>query len=232
MATDEIKLSMKLLIDTKNKKVVFAEVENDFVDFLFYILTLPLSTVTKLLKDKGMNGCLPNIYESVENLNDTYMKSKHIILQPKCPVNISKAPLPLLDGIPTLTTLYKCSNSTCTAYNVTDDPGSNCPGCMFRKMSVQVVYAGPPGVKESKAATGFFVKDVVKYMVMDDLVVKPLTLSNITALKDYSTIKEIVSLHEEVVQFGKEEALKLLKSSLESKAVLTSVFMSLVKVEK
>ncbi|XP_049345175.1 uncharacterized protein LOC125809619 [Solanum verrucosum] len=231
MATDEIKLSMKLLIDTKNKKVVFAEVEKDFVDFLFYILTLPLSTVTKLLKDKGTNGCLPNIYESVENLNDTYMKSKHIILQPMCPVNISKAPLPLLDGIPTPTALFKCSVSFCTAY-VTDDPASCCPNCMSR-MSIKVAYAAdPPGVKESKAATGVFVKAVVKYMVMDDLVVKPLSLSNITALKDYSNIKEIVSLHQEVVQFGKEEALKLLKSSLESKAVLTSVFMSLVKVEK
>ncbi|KAH0749645.1 hypothetical protein KY290_028877 [Solanum tuberosum] len=231
MATDENKLSMKLLIDTKlNKKVVFAEVEKDFVDFLFYILTLPLSTVTKLLKDKGMNGCLPNIYESVENLNDTYMKSKQLILQPKCPVNISKAPLPLLDGIPTPTALYKCSTSYCTVY-VTDDPASCCPNCMSR-MSIKVAYADPPGVKESKAATGVFVKDVVKYMVMDDLVVKPLSVSNITALKDSSNIKEIVSLHEEVVQFGKEEALKLLKSSLESKAVLTSVFMSLVKVEK
>ncbi|KAG5602305.1 hypothetical protein H5410_033675 [Solanum commersonii] len=90
-------------------------------------------------------------------------------------------------------------------------------------MSVQVVYADPPGVMESKAETGFFVKEVVKYMVMDDLVVKPLSVSNITALKDYSNIKEIVSLHEEV-------ASKLLKSSLESKPVLANAFMSLVKV--
>ncbi|KAG5602306.1 hypothetical protein H5410_033676 [Solanum commersonii] len=63
METDEIKLSMKLLIDSKNKKVVFAEVEKDFVDFLFYILTLPLSTDTKLLKEKGMI----NIYERGES---------------------------------------------------------------------------------------------------------------------------------------------------------------------
>uniref|UniRef100_A0A3Q7HU03 DUF674 domain-containing protein n=1 Tax=Solanum lycopersicum TaxID=4081 RepID=A0A3Q7HU03_SOLLC len=45
MATSENKLSMKLLIDTKAKKVVFAEVEKDFVDFLFHILSLPVGRV-------------------------------------------------------------------------------------------------------------------------------------------------------------------------------------------
>lgn len=70
MATSENKLSMKLLIDTKAKKVVFAEVEKDFVDFLFHILSLPVGRVSK---QKGMNGCLLNLYQSVQNLNDTYM---------------------------------------------------------------------------------------------------------------------------------------------------------------
>ncbi|KAK4719431.1 hypothetical protein R3W88_017769 [Solanum pinnatisectum] len=63
-------------------------------------------------------------------------------------------------------------------------------------------------------------------MVMDDLVVKPMsTISSITLLNKFN-VKDVGVLHEKVVHFGMEEVLKLLKASFESKAVLTSVFMS------
>ncbi|KAJ8563210.1 hypothetical protein K7X08_031662 [Anisodus acutangulus] len=87
-------------------------------------------------------------------------------------------------------------------------------------MSSAFAYAAPP----VKVAPGGFVKDVVKYMVMDDLVVKPVSVvSSITRLKEYFNVKDFGALHEEV-HFGTEEALKLLKLSFESKAVLTSLF--------
>ncbi|XP_059302026.1 uncharacterized protein LOC132053955 [Lycium ferocissimum] len=128
MATAETKLSMKLLIDTKAKKVLFAEVEKDFFDFLFHILSLPVGTVIKLLKERGMNGCLPNLYESVENMNDTYIQSsKDIILKPECPFRISSLPLQLLNDVPTQRAVYKCSSlysSVCI--NVSDDPSAIC----------------------------------------------------------------------------------------------------------
>ncbi|KAG5602304.1 hypothetical protein H5410_033674 [Solanum commersonii] len=54
MTTCNSKLSLKLLIDSKSKKVVFAEVEKDCVNFLFHILSLSLSTVIRLLKTKGL----------------------------------------------------------------------------------------------------------------------------------------------------------------------------------
>ncbi|KAF3653325.1 putative 60S ribosomal protein L34-like [Capsicum annuum] len=167
MATDS-KLSLKLLIDPKAKKVLFAETEKDCVDFLFHILSLPVSTVIRLLKTKGMNyGCLPNLYESVENLHDTYIQSnqgKDILLKPKTPVGIYSVPFLALND-------------------------------------------------EAVASTGTgFVKEAVKYMVMDDLVVEPISVvSSITALNKYFNVKD---------------ALKLLKASFESKTVLTSVFMS------
>ncbi|KAG5602318.1 hypothetical protein H5410_033688 [Solanum commersonii] len=136
---DQIK--HKLLIGSNAKKVVFAEVEKNFVDFLFHILSLPIGRVTKLLKEKGMNGCFHNIYES---------KGVYKI----CPI---------------------CKNS----------------------MSMVV----PAVVQPVGAATdGGFVMETVKYMVMDDLVVKPLSVSNIIG-----HVKNVVALHEEVVLFGIEE---------------------------
>ncbi|GMP63511.1 hypothetical protein CsSME_00025163 [Camellia sinensis var. sinensis] len=69
------KVSLKLLIDTKAHKVLFAEAGKDFVDFLFNILSLPVGTVVRLLANTSMIGSLGNLYESVENLNETYMQS-------------------------------------------------------------------------------------------------------------------------------------------------------------
>ncbi|KAJ0103574.1 hypothetical protein Patl1_06259 [Pistacia atlantica] len=54
MATSKVRL--KLLIDTKGKKVLFAEAGKDFVDFLFYIFSLPVGTVVKLLEREDLGG--------------------------------------------------------------------------------------------------------------------------------------------------------------------------------
>ncbi|KAG6415134.1 hypothetical protein SASPL_122536 [Salvia splendens] len=51
------KVSMKLLIDTQGKRVLFAEAGKDCVDFLFHILSLPVATII------GMVGSLPNLYK-------------------------------------------------------------------------------------------------------------------------------------------------------------------------
>ncbi|KAJ8560541.1 hypothetical protein K7X08_022401 [Anisodus acutangulus] len=231
MTNSDSKLSLKLLIDTNTNKVLFAEAEKDCVDFLFHILSLPVATVVKLLKEKGMNyGCLPNIYDSVDNLNDTYIQSKDILLKPKSSVGISSVPFLLVNDVPAQMEFYGCGSS-CIRYYVTDDPIALCSSCR-RSMSRKLTYVAPQGVKKSVEATGGFVKGVVTYMVMDDLVVKPMsTISSIALLTKFN-VKDVGVLREEVVNFGMEEALKLLKASFESKTVLTSVFMSLIKVPK
>ncbi|KAK4374571.1 hypothetical protein RND71_005248 [Anisodus tanguticus] len=230
MTNSDSKLSLKLLIDTNTNKVLFAEAEKDCVDFLFHILSLPVATVVRLLKEKGMNyGCLPNIYDSVDNLNDTYIQSKDILLNPKSSVGISSVPFQLLNDVPAQMAFYGCGSCYTSSY--TDDPSALCPNCR-RSMSRELTYVAPQVVKKSVEATGGFVKGVVTYMVMDDLVVKPMSTISSIALLNKFNVKDVGVLREEVVNFGMEEALKLLKASFESKTVLTSVFMSLIKVPK
>ncbi|XP_060169932.1 uncharacterized protein LOC132600636 isoform X2 [Lycium barbarum] len=116
--------------------------------------------------------------------------------------------------------------------NASDDPSAVCLNCSCY-MSRKSNYVALPVVKGAGAAKGGFVKEAMKYVVMDDLVVKPVSVvSSITGLNKYFNVTDVAALDEEVVHFGKEEALKLLKSSFESKAVLTSVFLSPVKTEK
>lgn len=60
-----------------------------------------------------------------------------------------------------------------------EDPTAICPNCR-KRMSRKLNYIGPKGEKElAVAAKGGFVKEAVTYMVMDDLVVKPIYIRNI-----------------------------------------------------
>ncbi|CAO2185717.1 unnamed protein product [Urochloa humidicola] len=49
-------MNMKLLVDTKSQRVLYAEAGKDVVDFLFSLLALPLATVTKLLTTDAAAG--------------------------------------------------------------------------------------------------------------------------------------------------------------------------------
>ncbi|KAM3307884.1 hypothetical protein P3S67_009628 [Capsicum chacoense] len=205
MTTSKTKLTMKLLVDTKAKRVLFAEADKSCVDILFHILSLPVATVIRLLKEKGMSyGCLPK--SSV--------------------TGISSIPFLSISDVPaTQKTIYGCSSSNSyiqcrSCYS--DSSNARCIDCQ-NSLSRMLTYVAPPGASGAVAAPRGFVKDVVTYMVMDNLVVKPMsTISTITLLNKFN-VKDVGVL---------QEALKLLKASFESKTVLTSVFMSSIKVPK
>jgi hypothetical protein len=79
---------MKLLVDTKAERVLYAEAGKDVVDFLFSFLALPVGTVVKLLGKESMVGCVDNVYASVESLDDTYVEpgaAKDALLRPTVP---------------------------------------------------------------------------------------------------------------------------------------------------
>ncbi|CAI8601592.1 unnamed protein product [Vicia faba] len=228
------KVSLKLLIDTKNQKVLFAEASKPVIDFLFNLLCLPIGTVVKLLSANNMVGSLGNLYESVENLNQNYMQpnqTKDVLLCPKAQSSSTEISGFLTqndanedddeEGIK----LYMCKHRC--RHEVTYDP-SMVGTCGHYSMNKEVSFIGKKMVAETKAFSNIksgFVKDVVTFMVMDDLVIQPMsTISSITLLNKFN-IKEIGTLQEKVVEMGMDEGIKLLKASLQSKMVLTSVFI-------
>ncbi|XP_059458471.1 uncharacterized protein LOC132188079 [Corylus avellana] len=89
-------VSLKLVVDKKKQRVLFAEAEKEFVDFLFTIFSLPVGTVTMLLKEEGTVGCLPSLYKSVENLSVACFQpdqNKDFLLKPRVVIPGLKAPL-------------------------------------------------------------------------------------------------------------------------------------------
>ncbi|EYU36132.1 hypothetical protein ABFS82_14G238800 [Erythranthe guttata] len=201
---------LKLLIDTKGKRVLYAEAGKEFADFLFQILSLPLATIVSLLRKRDTFGSLTNLYESMENLNDSYMQytgTKDSTLKPVPPVNV-----PLL-GVGNK--ISKCSVGSSFA---SKDRNATCPSCK-KKLFLCCKY------KEMRNA-GLIFKDMVTYMVMDDLTVTPLsTMSSIALLRKHHINQFSDQLEEKIVDIGMDEALKLLNATLRTKKVLTDVFL-------
>lgn len=141
----ESRVSMKPFIDTKGKRVLYAEAGKDFVDFLFHILSLPVGTLIRLLRKQENIGSLTNLYESIENLSDSYIQpnqKKGVVLNPAPPVSSCRVPyLDLTHQSPARGGFYKCSNN-CYSY-VSDSPKANCPHCQ-RKMTSEMTYVATP----------------------------------------------------------------------------------------
>ncbi|KAK9683410.1 hypothetical protein RND81_10G138900 [Saponaria officinalis] len=241
------KFSLKLLVDKTNNKVLFAEAGKDFVDFLLHLLSLPIATVAKLISVKNMVGCIGDLYTSIESLSSDYLQpnvTTDSVLNPKTGLSV---PLLSLTDAPTSNehskSFYNCvSISNCSPGGmssspfgripvgsnvhkyVTDSPGQKCPQCSGA-MSTKMSYVVPEGSMDVMASSAGYVKGVVTYMVMDHLAVKPMsTISGITLINEFG-VNDISSLVEKQVQVTLNEGVAILKASLETRFVLTNVFL-------
>ncbi|KAL6128295.1 hypothetical protein ACLB2K_071650 [Fragaria x ananassa] len=165
-------VSLKLLIDTKNRKVLFAEASKEVVDFLFTLLFLPIGPEIRLLPKNGMVHCLGNLYESVKELNDTYLQpnlNKDSLLKPQSTVAGANI-LHLTYNDSTAKKFYvcqycnrsisnrsgvMCQNGNCRPYN--------------RSITTEVTYVAPPEAAGVASSEEGYVKGVVTYMIMDNL---------------------------------------------------------------
>lgn len=90
-STETVKVSLRLLIDEENNKVVLAECGKDFVDVLFSFLTLPMGTIVRLLEKHRTSpqvvvGCFNNLYKSVSEMGPESFQTeacKQMLLYPR-----------------------------------------------------------------------------------------------------------------------------------------------------
>ncbi|KAG2586934.1 uncharacterized protein LOC120674489 [Panicum virgatum] len=171
-------LSMKLLIDRKAQRVLFAEASKEVVDFLFSLLALPVATAVKLVGKDAMVGCVGNLYASVEKLDGTYVQAgaakdallSPTVVSPAASANSSLLRLPEPSSVKPKT-FYRCistSYGNCRAY-ITDDCGKSCPTCRC-SMTTAAQYLPSAGADGSgggqvvpKGGEGF-VQGIVTYI--------------------------------------------------------------------
>uniref|UniRef100_A0A453E262 Uncharacterized protein n=1 Tax=Aegilops tauschii subsp. strangulata TaxID=200361 RepID=A0A453E262_AEGTS len=126
------------------------------------------------------------------------------------------------------------SCSGCRSY-MTGTRGTACPSCGGQmSKELKLVPSAVPGRQAAQEAGGVtgkgFVQGIVTYTVMDDLTVTPMSsMSSITLLNTFG-VRDLGALEEKTLQLSYNEGLDILKASLQSKTVLTDVFLKPSKV--
>lgn len=268
---------MKLLVDKRSRRVLYAEARKDAADFLIGLLRVPAGLAARVIAKHAAGagagdvhadeahaapGSLGTLYAGAKTLGDEFFVAaapdRDAIL---CPAIPSAALALLLAGEPAAAAAaatpppappappkryFRCAgpygtscrgNPTC----VTDVAGLPCPVCR-QPMTVEMRWS--PGDAHGKlaqaaaqeaaaaAASQGYVKEVVSYLVMDDLTVEPMsTISAIMLLKKFK-VADCSALEELTVDLGHKEAVLLLKAALESKTALTDVFCGGVSIDR
>ncbi|KAL6619684.1 hypothetical protein ACP70R_034823 [Stipagrostis hirtigluma subsp. patula] len=237
------KISLKLLVDTKTKKVLFAEAGKEFVDFVFSLLKLPVGAVVKLISAGTMQGSIGRLYKSVDDIGGSYLlpgTDKSDLLQPKV-LHPDGRELLLLQGggdgeaSPLARfKMYTCAGHCATA---TMEAKAACPQCK-QAMATELAFVLPSAAPRAGAGaaaagssaaeeSGGYVKGLVTYMVTDGLEVTPMSaISSITLINRFSAANKDVELAEKFVSVGMDEGLALLKAALRSDTVLSDVFIA------
>lgn len=248
---------LKLLVDRRSRRVLYAEARKDAVDFLIGLLRVPAGLAARALAKRGepAPGSLGSLYTGALALDDAFFVSsspnRNALLSPS---TLPSAALPLLLGEgavppapapPPPQRFFRCNAyaPSCRGNptNVTDVAGLPCPACR-QPMTVEMRLA--PGDAHGKQlalaraqeaaglGAGGYVKEVVTYLVMDDLTVAPMsTISAIMLLKKFD-VKDCSALEETTVELGTKEAVMLLKASLQSSTALTDVFSGGVSIDR
>ena len=84
---EEDNISIKLVVSKSRETVCYAEAGDDFVSLLFSFLTLPLGSILKKMgNSSSLKGCTDQLYISVQDLEEQYLKSnyhKELLVDPK-----------------------------------------------------------------------------------------------------------------------------------------------------
>eukprot|EP01018_Ginkgo_biloba_P010155 Gb_20221 [translate_table: standard] len=236
MAEEENCMNLRLLINKKTQRILYAEAGKDLVDLLFSFLLLPTGAVIKLLADNKYPdkvGCLTNLYNSVDKLQPRYMSGdKSELLHPKigrAPTNFSTNMLPIQapsESNPVTAKYYICSNYSTYHYSsnshdITNQHGSACR--CGSSMNVEVQLNNPVKTVSATKHSGY-VKETATFIITDDLSISPSTTITSIALLNKLNVRDLADLEEQNVVVGFNEALELLTAAMVSKTALNEVF--------
>ncbi|XP_059650151.1 uncharacterized protein LOC132295906, partial [Cornus florida] len=216
-------------------RVVFVESDKDFVDVIFSFLTMPIGNIVRLAREHSVEenfGCLNNLYQSVENLDEDHQQSvkcKDMLLRPRSAAEIYCKNLKLnfvdtkdiyvccvkhTDIYPP--SIYTIANYTCFG------PYYNACCCCGSTMTTLHKLGNQPSVPRGG---GVFVKPKARFMISDDFQVKPISTMTCVALLSKFEAAERSTREERIINIGMEKALHLLEAALVSKTTLSDVFL-------
>uniref|UniRef100_A0A453JK96 Uncharacterized protein n=1 Tax=Aegilops tauschii subsp. strangulata TaxID=200361 RepID=A0A453JK96_AEGTS len=192
--------TLKLLIDKKANRVLYAEAGKDAVDFLFSLLAMPIGTVAKVLQAGSDGVGVANIYDSVQKMDTRYMHSKIVqgaLLSSGRPMFLQRP-----------TTTHPAAPA-------------------LAPMGMAADVARDSSLYGSIVAGGGHVQGLVIYTIMDDLTITPMSnISTVVLINKLNREQRDLVLEEKSVKIANKEAFDILKASVNSNTVLTDVFLS------
>ncbi|KAL3830427.1 hypothetical protein ACJIZ3_019229 [Penstemon smallii] len=209
------KFKVKATLHKSTRKLLFVQAEEDFIDFLFSLLTIPVGKVGSLLGGNTSLGSIDNLYSSLASLNAVkFLKTtsiKNMLLDPELPPQyLSKNQILSLSEQKPRDLYYHAGNMGCKEYL---SPSST--------SMLSAFYVDPKG-------EGCYVRGPRMYMVTDDLTITPLCM-----LSTISTLDELkipfFDVEEVELNIGLVEGLNILKASLTSTSALTDALILIQK---
>ncbi|KAE8794797.1 hypothetical protein D1007_30334 [Hordeum vulgare] len=192
-------ISIRLVQTKDNSSVLYAEVKQDLVDLLFGLLCIPVGSVTKTYSQLSPNGCLDNLYKSVNGAGCVKEDCRSLLLCPKlapffgCSSNVLQ-----VEELP-----WRCHNSPRSLYEM--NPKSPKRG--------------------DEASYGAYVNGgSINFMVTDDLHIVDFSLAkSLQAIRAAKIPKG--KLVEKELTLDKTQVLKLLRAAMVTRNALSSVFL-------
>ncbi|KAF5789089.1 hypothetical protein HanXRQr2_Chr09g0366731 [Helianthus annuus] len=222
---DEDKISIKVIVDKVNKRVVCAEVDYSFVDILFSYVTLPMGTIARLLgthDDKKFEclGSFNNLYHSLKDLPHRYLSTecKSMLLNPRSLSYDYCRHLELKIDDTEPSHYFECHNRCCSSYDKVlscnnlsseHDRSQSCRGCYTYLPSMRFEesywYSSDYDLVSlftNSVGSGVFVSDSGTFIVTDDLCVEPYNMASSIRLLTDLGITDMNHLEERNLQMS------------------------------
>jgi len=196
-------LKLKITVSKSQNKILFAEAEGDFVDFLFSFLTIPLGSIINLMSGKSSLGSIDNLYRSVKDLNSSWFigSAKSSLLNPCVPHQFGCTSQAL--HVPEEDTPRYWYGTKVVSVNIKSEVISKNPDMLQDPVAMKLFEPRcSDGAREP--AVGFMKRPCV-FVVRDDLQVTPITTN--------SSISFVQELHVPLDDF--DEHLVEIKNSRE-----------------
>ncbi|TQD70329.1 hypothetical protein C1H46_044139 [Malus baccata] len=213
---EEKNISLKIVVSKSKKIVCYAEAQEDFVNLLCSFLTLPLGVILKKMRNVSWKGCLDQLYKSVQDLDEQYLKSnyhKELLVNPKLAPGYQYKKTLL--GIEEMSFYYVdkklTTDTSCIPHNSSAE-------------SVKLDVVDPKSHEDKDKSAQGFLRGPAIFTVTDNLVVRP-----ISPILEMSVLQELkvpfTDIEDHIVHVGNREALQLLVASFLGESALTDVFI-------
>ncbi|XP_057792673.1 uncharacterized protein LOC131009384 [Salvia miltiorrhiza] len=232
---EDVKLSLKAMINKEKNKVLFAEADSHFVDILLSFLTLPLGRIIKIL-DKHYGdeapaiGSLSSLYRSLANLDSAHFVTKgakQTLLKPRSSFDEECERLKLdisdshLEYFHCTTCSWEIFRSVSLYYDKCIRLDFFCSGCShYSSTSTRVAEK-----RRETGSVAVFTKQNTSFIISDDLQILPNEMG-IVGIVAFLGITDMDKAELINVDLGFNEIMNLLMTSLTSPTPLSDVILN------